>query len=90
MRWQERVAARTHFRELRDSRRAARGKPTSLFMSAMNKFRVEKAKEYSGRCAVPEYLICPLSGELMTDPVTIATGKVSSIVVALLFAFSLF
>lgn len=59
-------------------------------MSAMNKFRVEKAKEYSGRCAVPEYLICPLSGELITDPVTIATGKVSSIVVALLFAFSLF
>lgn len=85
MRWQERVAARTHFREVRDSWRVAGRKPTSLFMSAMDKVRDERPKEYSGGCTIPEYLICPLSYELMVDPVTIATGKVS-IVVALLFA----
>ncbi|XP_044383761.1 putative E3 ubiquitin-protein ligase LIN [Triticum aestivum] len=75
LRWQERVAARTHFRELRDSWVAARRKPSSLFMSAMDQVRDGKAKEYSGGCAIPGYLTCPLSGELMIDPVTIATGK---------------
>ncbi|XP_037450983.1 uncharacterized protein LOC119321381 [Triticum dicoccoides] len=75
LRWQERAAARTHFREVRDSWRVAGRKPTSLFMSAMDKVRDERPKEYSGGRTIPEYLICPLSHELMLDPVTIATGK---------------
>jgi hypothetical protein len=46
-------------------------------MVAMDKLNNEKQKnEYSEGCEVPEYLLCPLSCELMVDPVTIATGKV--------------
>ncbi|KAK1699043.1 hypothetical protein QYE76_015740 [Lolium multiflorum] len=45
-------------------------------MVAMDKLNNEKQKnEYSEGCEVPEYLLCPLSCELMVDPVTIATGK---------------
>ncbi|XP_047079621.1 uncharacterized protein LOC124690258 [Lolium rigidum] len=75
LRQQERLASRNHFK-LRLTWPGTRRKSSSLFMVAMNKLNNEKQKnEYSEGCEVPEYLLCPLSCELMVDPVTIATGK---------------
>uniref|UniRef100_A0ACD5Z5N4 Uncharacterized protein n=1 Tax=Avena sativa TaxID=4498 RepID=A0ACD5Z5N4_AVESA len=45
-------------------------------MVAIDKLRHEMPKEVvSEGCHIPGYLVCPLSGELMVDPVTVATGK---------------
>ncbi|XP_037433246.1 uncharacterized protein LOC119300363 [Triticum dicoccoides] len=75
-RHQERLAARNHFRAMRDSQRAGGSKPTPLFRLAMDNLRdVELVEECIRDCDTPEYLTCPLLGELMIDPVTIATGK---------------
>ncbi|XP_037442115.1 uncharacterized protein LOC119310478 [Triticum dicoccoides] len=76
LRLQERLAARNHFRALRDSQRAGGRKPSTLFRLAMDNLRDgELVEECTRDCDTPEYLTCPLSGELMIDPVTIATGK---------------
>ncbi|CAM0946401.1 unnamed protein product [Alopecurus aequalis] len=73
---QEKVAAHNHFRELRDSWGANRRKASSLFMLTVDKLRDEKPKEECKKvCGIPDYLVCPLSGNLMVDPVTIATEK---------------
>ncbi|XP_037433242.1 uncharacterized protein LOC119300357 [Triticum dicoccoides] len=75
-RHQERLAARNHFRAMRDSQRAGGSKPTPLFRLAMDNLRdAELVEECIRDCDTPEYLTCPLLGELMIDPVTIATGK---------------
>ena len=53
----------------------------------MDKLRVVKlAEECTRDCDSPEYLTCPLLGELMIDPVTIATGKVILLVCAQSFS----
>jgi hypothetical protein len=76
LRQQERLASRNHFK-LRLTWPGTRRKSSSLFMVAMDKLNNEKQKnEYSEGREVPEYLLCPLSCELMVGPVTIATGKV--------------
>lgn len=87
LREQEKLAARNHFRALHDSRRAGGRKPTPLFLLAMGKLRDAKPEEECTKdCHIPEYLTCPLSGKLMTDPVTIATGKVTLLVCARSFS----
>ncbi|KAM0910001.1 hypothetical protein ACQ4PT_014456 [Festuca glaucescens] len=75
LRQQERLTSRNHFK-LRLTWPGTRRKSSSLFMVAMDKLNNEKQKDkYREGCEVPEYLLCPLSCELMVDPVTIATGK---------------
>jgi hypothetical protein len=87
LRHQERLAARNHFRALRDSQRAGGRKPTPLFGLAMDNLRDAKlGEECTKDCHIPEYLTCPLSGKLMIDPVTIATGKVTLLVCARSFS----
>ena len=86
-RHQERLAARNHFRAMRDSQRAGGSKPTPLFRLAMDNLRdAELVEECIRDCDTPEYLTCPLLGELMIDPVTIATGKVILLVCAQSFS----
>ncbi|KAE8814822.1 U-box domain-containing protein 3 [Hordeum vulgare] len=76
LRPQEKFAARNHFRGLRDSQQAGGRRPTPLFMRAMDNLRDGKLAEQRTRDSdIPEYLTCPLSGQVMIDPVTIATGK---------------
>lgn len=76
LRQQEKFAARNHFRGLRDSQQAGGRRPTPLFMLAMDNLRDRKLAEQRTRDSdIPEYLTCPLCGQVMIDPVTIATGK---------------